>query len=80
MCLEVAGQSSQMSGFRNSKCAVGLAFAVVLQEVRSRVVEVVAREGSSEVLEQERQRRRHCCGHRWDSRTHSYSVLADFPS
>jgi len=80
MCPEVAGQSKQTSGFRSSRCAVGSAFAVVLQEVHLRVVEVVVREDSSEVLVQERRRRRHCCDHRWGSRMHSCSVLEGSPS
>lgn len=80
MCPEVAGQSKQMSDFQSSRYAVGLAFAVVLQEVHLRVVEVVVREGSSEVLVQERRRRRHCCDRRWDSRRHSCSALEDYPS
>jgi hypothetical protein len=43
MYLEVAEQSKQTSGSRSSRCVVGLAFAVAVQEVRSRVVEVGAK-------------------------------------
>jgi hypothetical protein len=80
MCLEVAEQSKQMSGFRNSRCVVGLAFAVAVQEVRLRVVEVAARSCRLEVLVQGRRRRRHCCDHPWGFHMHSCSVLEGYQS
>jgi hypothetical protein len=80
MCLEVVEPSKQMWDFQNSRCVVGLAFAVAVQEVHLWVVEVVARSCRLEVLVQGRQRRRHCYDHRWDSRRHSCSILVGYPN